>query len=271
MGVKRKQHSAEFKARVSAQHEDAAEAGLVGHLAGIDLGGMFRRQAQVPAISGVPRGCDAIAERYRFATAGAARLDWAAPETERALTAASLLALRDLPGVEGGLWRVGAGPLAYAFPTYEGAGPKTECRRPSCRASARWPRLPSSARRRGTGADDTPSQALLLHACPLPGPEEPGVAGWTMARVALIGGPAYLGAAAARGALTAVLLGSAAWLGWLLLGWSRRLRRIEAALAGAGTEDLPRLAPTGQRDLGAPSTQPDCGHAPEGRERARRR
>ena len=38
---------------------------------------------------------------------------------------------------------------------------------------------------------DTPSQALLLHACPLPGPEEPGVAGWTMARVALIGGPAY--------------------------------------------------------------------------------
>jgi signal transduction histidine kinase len=48
--------------------------------------------------------------------------------------------------------------------------------------------------------------------------------------------------------LLAALAGSAALLGRLLLGWSRRLRRLEAALAAADAE-LPRLERTGQRDL----------------------
>jgi signal transduction histidine kinase len=95
---------------------------------------------------------------------------------------------------------------------------------------------------------DARSQSLLLHACPMPGPE-PGVAGWTMTRVVLVGGPAFARAAAAVGALTAVLLGSAAWLGWLLLGWSRRLRRIEEALASPAEGEIPLLPPTGQRDI----------------------
>lgn len=198
------------------------------------------------AEAAVTRGCDAIAQRYRFATSGSVRIDWAAPETERALTAASLLALRDLPGVEGGLWRSGIGPLAYAFPTYEGAEPKTDV------PAAELPRIREAAE---TAAErgmpvarryDARSQALLLHACPLP---EPGLAGWAMARVVLVGGPAFVHAAAALGALTAVLLGSATWLGWLLLVWSRRLRRIEAALAEAAGGDLPQLEPTGQQDL----------------------
>lgn len=200
------------------------------------------------AEAAVARGCDAIAERYRFATAGSASVDWAAPETERALTAAGLLALRDLVGVEGGLWRSGAGPVAYAYPTYEGAGPKTDV------PAAELPRIreaAAAAAERGTPVDrryDARSQALLLRACPLLEPE-PDVVAWSMTRVVLIGGPAYARAAAALGALTAVMLGSAAWLGWLLFGWSRRLRRIEAALAGAGSGDLPCLAPTGQSDL----------------------
>jgi signal transduction histidine kinase len=45
-----------------------------------------------------------------------------------------------------------------------------------------------------------------------------------------------------------VVLGSAAWLGRLLLGWSRRLRHLETALASS-TDELPKLEPTGQRDL----------------------
>jgi signal transduction histidine kinase len=44
------------------------------------------------------------------------------------------------------------------------------------------------------------------------------------------------------------VLGSAAWLGRLLLGWSRRLRRLETALA-ASSDELPKLDSTGQRDL----------------------
>src|SRR5689334_6329015 len=63
------------------------------------------------AEAAVVRGCESVAERYRFETAGSARIDWMDPNSERALTAANLLALRDLPGVEGGLWRSGAGPL----------------------------------------------------------------------------------------------------------------------------------------------------------------
>jgi hypothetical protein len=78
------------------------------------------------AEAAIARGCDTIAERYCFVTAGSTHIAWTEPETERALTAAALLALRDLPGVEGGLWRGGVGPLAYAYPTYEGAEPKTD-------------------------------------------------------------------------------------------------------------------------------------------------
>ncbi|MDO9712201.1 sensor histidine kinase [Paracraurococcus lichenis] len=200
------------------------------------------------AEAALARGCDAITERYRFATTGSARIDWQDPETVQLLTAATLVALRDLPGVEGGLWRSGAGPLAYAYPTYEGAGPKTDV--PAAELS-RIGETAEAAILRGVPVIrryDARTQALLLRACPLPGTSL-NLAAWVMDRVILFGGPAYLRAAAALAVLTAVLLGSAAWLGWLLWGWSRRLRQIEAALAGSGAEDLPRLAATGQRDL----------------------
>jgi hypothetical protein len=29
-------------------------------------------------------------------------------------------------GVEGGIWQAEAGPLAYAFPTYQGTGPRRQ-------------------------------------------------------------------------------------------------------------------------------------------------
>jgi signal transduction histidine kinase len=91
------------------------------------------------------------------------------------------------------------------------------------------------------------SQTLLLRACPLPG-AIPRLAAWTMARVPTIGGHAYVQAMAGLGVLMVVVLGSAAWLGRLLVGWSHRLRRLETALA-TSTGELPKLDPTGQRDL----------------------
>jgi signal transduction histidine kinase len=69
-----------------------------------------------------------------------------------------------------------------------------------------------------------------------------------MARVITSGGRSYVEAMAGLGVLLLVVLGSAAWLGRLLLGWTRRVRRLEAAL-GTGTAELPRLDPTGQHDL----------------------
>ena len=94
---------------------------------------------------------------------------------------------------------------------------------------------------------DGRSQTLLLRACPLPG-AIPHLSAWTMARVVTIGGRPYIQAMVGLGVLMVVVLGSAAWLGRLLLDCSRRLRHLEAALAFS-TVELPKLEPTGQRDL----------------------
>ena len=69
-----------------------------------------------------------IRDRYDFYAAG-----WSGPAAgsdrrpaPRDLTVAVRLALAHQRGVEGGIWQADAGPLAYAFPTYEGTGPKTD-------------------------------------------------------------------------------------------------------------------------------------------------
>jgi signal transduction histidine kinase len=201
------------------------------------------------ASAAVAHGCDAIAGRYQFLVTGTSipPSDLRAPEVVRGLTGAVQIALRDLPGVEGGIWQTEQGSLAYAFPTYEGTGEKTDlpsAEEPQIRDVADASALdgvPVDRRR------DTQSQVLLLHACPLTGPI-PHLSAWTMARVITAGGRSYIEAMAGLGVLFLVVLGSAAWLGRLLLGWMRRVRRLEAALA-AGTDELPRLDTTGQRDL----------------------
>ncbi|MGH6823547.1 MAG: sensor histidine kinase, partial [Methylocella sp.] len=150
-------------------------------------------------------------------------------------------------GIEGGIWQTDQGSLAYAFPTYEGTGAKTDlpaAEEPSIREAAEAAAFDSAPFDR---RQDGRSQTLLLHACPLPGPI-PHLSAWTMTRVVTAGGRAYVQAMAGLGVLLVVVLGSAAWLGRLLLGWSRRLRRLETALA-SGTDELPKLEPTGQRDL----------------------
>ncbi|OKO81392.1 hypothetical protein AC628_07130 [Bradyrhizobium sp. NAS96.2] len=201
------------------------------------------------ASAAVAHGCDAIAARYQFFTTGATRApaDVHDPDLTRGLTGVVQIALRDLNGVEGGIWQRGEGSLAYAFPTYEGTGQKTdlpEAELPSIREAADTAALdgaPFDRRREGR------AQTLLLHACPLPGPV-PGLSAWTMARVPTTGGQAYIQAMAGLSVLLLVVLGSAAWLGRLLLGWSRRLQRVEAALTSSNDE-LPKLDLTGQRDL----------------------
>jgi signal transduction histidine kinase len=201
------------------------------------------------ATAAVAHGCDAIAGRYQFLVAGSASPppDLRAGELARRLTGGVQIALRDLPGVEGGIWQTEQGSLAYAFPTYEGTGEMTDlppAEEPQIRdladASAR-DGVPVALRR------DTQSQVMLLHACPLTGPI-PHLSAWTMARVTTAGGRSYIKAMAGLGVLLVVVLGSAAGLGRLLLGWMRRVRRLEAAL-DTGVDELPRLDPTGQRDL----------------------
>ncbi|MGB6326134.1 MAG: hypothetical protein WBG11_10280 [Methylocella sp.] len=99
--------------------------------AGMLMAGLFRQSAAAragQADAEIGRACDAIAGAYRFYSAG-----WRGPVPalgdepfRRGLSAAVQTALRNRPGVEGGIWQGEEGSIAYAFPTYEGSGPKTD-------------------------------------------------------------------------------------------------------------------------------------------------
>ena len=159
-------------------------------------------------------------------------------------------ALARAPGVEGGIWRQGEGSLAYAFPTYEGTGPKTDLPAAELEtirqinADALRGGLPVTLRQIGR------SQVLAVNACPLRGPLN-GVTAWAMTRVFTGQGPAYNQLLVGLAILALTVLGSAVWLGRILYGWSRKLMGLERALAAHDSQsaDLPRLEPTGEREL----------------------
>ncbi len=196
----------------------------------------------------VARACDLIRDRFGFYAAG-----WAGPQQGQFddklradLAGAVGLALAHQTGVEGGIWQSEAGPLAYAFPTYEGTGPKTDlptAERDQIQA------VNQQAARDEQAADRhavSGTQTLLLHACPLPGPIG-GLTAWTMTRVRAVEGfePLELG----LGVLLALMLLMSAWLGRTLLVWGRHVRGIEGALRGAGSDGMPTVARTGEREL----------------------
>jgi signal transduction histidine kinase len=206
-------------------------------------------QAQVSRAEAViARACDLIRDRYGFYVSG-----WSGPvpplsdaRLRADLAAAVGLALVRQEGVEGGFWQADAGPLAYAFPTYEGTGPKTD--------------LPAAERDRiqavnqQAARDEQPvaravtsrAQTLLLHACPLGGPIA-GLTAWTMTRVHNARGlqPLQLG----LGVLLGLMLLMSAWLGRTVLVWGRHIRGIETALGGDGTGGMPAVRRTGEREL----------------------
>jgi len=196
------------------------------------------------------RACDDIGDRYRFYVSG-----WNHPPTDlhdaalqRGLQVVATIALARFPGVEGGVWQRDAGPLAYAFPSYEGTGPKTDL--PAAELDS------IRAINADALADDRPAelrqagrqQTLLLHACPLPGPIA-GVTAWTMTRVFNGQGAGYTRLLGGLGVLFASVLASAAWTTHLLLTWSRKLGAIEAAVARHDGPDPPMLPQTGEREL----------------------
>ncbi len=196
----------------------------------------------------VARACDLIRDRYGFYTIG-----WSGPkqgETDERLRSdlatAVGLALAQQTGVEGGIWQSEAGPLAYAFPTYEGTSPKTDlpaAERDQIQAvNQQAAQDEQSVERRASSG----SQTLLLYACPLPGPIS-GLTAWTMTRVRAVQGfhPLQLG----LGVLLAMMVLMSAWLGRTLLVWGRHVRGIEGALRKAGAVGMPTLSRTGEREL----------------------
>ena len=196
------------------------------------------------------RACDEITNRYRFYTAG-----WTQPpedlhdeSLQKGLLAVLTIALVHSPGVEGGVWHRSEGSLAYAYPTYEGTGPKADL--PAAEADRiRTTNAEALAEERAVDVRQVGRlQTLLLHACPLSGPIE-GLTAWTMTRVFTGQGAGYTRLLGGLGVLLASVLASAGWMTHLLLTWSRKLSKVEVTMERHEGLDPPLLEPTGEREL----------------------
>jgi signal transduction histidine kinase len=199
----------------------------------------------------VARSCRDLGDRYAFFVAG-----WQGVHSEvddvlkRELVSVVAAALARSSGVEGGVWQSDHGSLAYAFPTYEGTGPKTDIPQAEISTIRQVNAASLHSERPVTITQPGPSQVLVVHACPLKGPLAM-VTGWTMTRVFTGQGHAFNQLLTGLGVLALTVLGSAVWLGIILYSWSRKIIRLEAALADhqTGQGDLPALPRTGEREL----------------------
>ncbi|MEA1672070.1 HAMP domain-containing sensor histidine kinase [Nitrospirillum sp. BR 11163] len=220
---------------------------------GVLMTGLFQRSAAALVGQGeaeAGQACEAQAGAFRFYASGwrghAASMD---PMTIRdGLEPVVRSALRDRPGIEGGIWQEDAGSLAYSYPTYEGAGPKTDLPQAEIarikainQAAASEGHLVSARYRAST-------EVLILAACPLPGPL-PGLTAWTMTRVRTLGGHGYQQLMTGLGLLLVIVLAAVVLLTQLTMTWSRHITRIETMLATHDVNDLPVLPPTGEREL----------------------
>jgi signal transduction histidine kinase len=221
--------------------------------AGLLMVGLYRQTttAQIGRAEAViARSCDAIARSYHFYMTSwpgpAPALD--NPSLRQGLTTVVQVALRDQSGIEGGIWQLESGPLAYAFPTYGGSGTKTDI--PDAELT-NIRRVNASAANDEGGRSlriEGRSETVLLQACPLNG-IIPELTAWTMTRVSTSTGEGISQLRLGLGVLAACVVAAAALLTWLLMGWSGRVARIEAALASHEEADLPALATTGEHDL----------------------
>ena len=195
------------------------------------------------------RACRDISDRFRLVVS-----TWSGPEIDDhrkdELARAVQAALASANGIEGGIWQDNAGSLAYAFPTYEGTGPKTDV---PVAESTTISEVNAQALRTGEPAstrESGRSQVLLVEACPLFGPLH-GLTAWTMTRVFMSEGPAYGQLLAGLVLIALTIFGSAAWLARLLYSWSRKIALVERTLETTdhAAAELPRLPRTGEREL----------------------
>lgn len=186
----------------------------------------------------VARACDAIAESYTYYVAGWSGPDAGAadPDFRAGLAAVRDAALRGSGEPRGGIWQRETGllvdePLASLPQVHEAIV--------ATASEAVAEDRPASQR---TVADGT---AIALRACPLHGPVS-DLAAYVITRAEAAPGlpQARIGLAV----LATLVLATSIGVGVVLVGYSRRIAAIEAALA-AGGPDLPRLPTTGERDL----------------------
>ncbi len=152
------------------------------------------------------------------------------------------------PGVEGGFWRGLNDSLAYAFPTHDGPRQKKDLPQAELAQIEQVIRDSLDARAPQERRYNGENTSILLHAQPLPGPPA-GLTVWAMTRAPLNIGASYGRLIFGLGALLLLALGSGVWLLFSLKRWTRRVSALEEALSSKGLEELPPLAPTGEREL----------------------
>jgi signal transduction histidine kinase len=214
--------------------------------------GLFRQSATArvgQAGAELAQACDAIAGAYRFYSAG-----WHGSEASQdasfrgGLTAVVQSALRQRIAVEGGIWQPNSGSLAYAYPTYEGSGPKIDLPQAELPRIEATNKIAATEERPSSSRYSSSSQTLLVTACPLPGPI-PELTAWTMTRVVTFAGRAYWQLMTGMAVLLATVLAAAVLLTRLTLSWSRHINGIRASLSAHTLEELPTLPLTGEREL----------------------
>jgi hypothetical protein len=183
-------------------------------------------------------GCAAVAETYGFFVAG-----WAGPRQagemegfRRDLQGVLGMALAGRPELEAGIWLATEGDDEVL------AGEPGGLRAAVAEAAAAVLREDAAVGFSGPGG-------RWGLACPLGGPVGGAVA-WVAHRAA--GAPGLRELWLGVGLLLALVLALAGWLSLGLVAWQRRIRRIEAALAGHERADdgvLPHFPLTGEREL----------------------
>jgi len=215
--------------------------------------GLFYQSASAQAGEAeaqIARACDSIASTYRLYST-----PWHGPATpledatlRSGLTTVVQAALRDRPGIEGGLWQAEVGPVAYAYPTYQGAGPKTDMPQAEASRIHDINVAAQAADRQLSRSYGAATQVLLLAACPLRGPI-PRLTAWTMTRVVTFAGRAYQQLMAGLGVLLAAVLTAIILLIRLTVTWSHHVSRIEASLQTGDAMRLPPIEATGEKEL----------------------
>jgi signal transduction histidine kinase len=196
------------------------------------------------------RACDAIVAAYRLSSINKRneQPDLAGTDSRQELIAVVSSALLDHFGVEGGIWQATLGPIAYAFPTYVGAGPKTDL------PQAEIPRIRAvnksamDSHSQGNLRFDGADQSVLFTACPISG-SIPGLTAWTMNRVHNFGSQAYRQLLTGLGVLLAAVGAATIILTWLTTVWSRHIAQIERLLSRFDIAELPNLPKTGEAEL----------------------
>ena len=219
---------------------------LVSLALGAALVGLYRRGSAAEVDAGqraTVRACRSVQALY------GANFSAGSPASKTDYDVLTVLlgeALKDAPGVEGGIWGRGVGNIAYAYPTHEGAVPKIDLPADECRIIGQSQRalagLPVEEIRRGK------RDAVALAACPLQGGEA-RYAAWTMMRMRTTAADAYDWLTLGLGLLLGFVVLSGGWLSVAFARWSRGIARLEQTLGQHAIDRLPRLEALGQPDL----------------------